>query len=130
MHDYHAVEALIERLSSELGDLEVGRITQVRVRAGVVFSPAALRQAYEMLTPGTMLEGSVLVVEERPDERECQACGKSRVVTSEDLAGHLLVCPSCGVPSMIESRTGIQVLDIAGGRMGERLQAGLSAPVP
>ena len=112
MHDYHAVEALIERLTGGTGAVDGERITEVRIRTTAVHSVDALRQAFEMLTPGTMLEGSELVVEERPDERECRACGKSWVVASEDLVGHLLVCPSCGVPSASEGGAGIEVVGI------------------
>ena len=114
MHDYHAVETLIERLTSELEGRELGRVAEVRIRASAVFSPEALQQAYEMLTRETPLQGSRLVVEELPDERECPACGKAWLVSPDDLAGHMLVCPSCGALSTIEGGSGIEVVGIIG----------------
>ena len=48
-------------------------VTEVRIRAGAAFSPVALRQAYEMLTLGTPLQGSRLLVEPGQDERESSA---------------------------------------------------------
>lgn len=118
MHDYHAVEALVERLTSELA--EVGCVTQVRIRADAIFSPEALQQAYEMLTLDTPLEGSRLAVERQPDEHECPACGKRWAATHDDLAGHLLVCPSCGALSAIEGSTGIRVVGITRSRTEDR----------
>jgi len=112
MHDYYAVKALLERLTSEIGDLDLDRITEVRVRASSTLSPEALEQAYEMLTQDTPLEGSRLMVEELPDERECPACGGSWAVAHGDLVGHVLVCPSCGALSPIEGGTGLEVLGI------------------
>jgi len=71
MHDYHAVEALVGRLAS--GVIGTERIVEVRIRAGATFSPEALQQAYEVITLGTPLEGSRLVVEPGQDERESSA---------------------------------------------------------
>lgn len=112
MHDYHAVEALVERLTSEPGVLGAGRVAEVRIRADAVFSPEALEQAYAMLTPGTPLEGSRLVVDEVPSERRCPGCGESWTVSRDDLAGHLLVCPACGALSSIEGGSGIEVVAV------------------
>jgi len=108
MHDYHAVEALIERLTSA----HLEGVTEVRIRAGAAFSPAALHQAYEMLTPGTALEASQLVVEPASDGYVCPGCERSWVVTSNDLVGHLLVCPSCGIPSPVDDVTVVEVISI------------------
>lgn len=111
MHDYDAVEALVERLTSQPHDLEAEPISEVRIRAGVAFSPESLQQAYEMLTRDTPLEGSRLVIEELPDERECPACRTSWTLAPDDVAGHLLICPSCGVPSEIQA-AGLEVVGV------------------
>lgn len=112
MHEYHAVEALVERLTSEPDDLEDERIFEIRIRAGVAFSPEALQQAYEMLTQDTPLEGSRLVIEELPDGHECPECRTSWALAPEDVAGHLLACPSCGLLSEFEGGTGIEVVGL------------------
>jgi len=113
MHEHHAVEALVERLTSALGDPEFERVTEVRIRAGAAFSPEALEQAYEMLTQDTSLGGSHLTVEELAERRTCAACGTSWTVTREDVAGHLVLCASCGTPSPIEGGAGIEVLGMS-----------------
>lgn len=109
MHEYHAVEVVVERLTSAgLQDL-----TEVRIQAGPTFSPEALEQAYTMLTQDTPLAGSRLVVVELPDERGCSACGREWTVTRDDVAGHTVLCPSCGMPSPIDGGASIEVLGIS-----------------
>ncbi len=109
MHEYHAVEAVVERLTNA----HLEDVTEVRIQAGPTFSPEALEQAYAMLTQDTPLEGSRLLVEDVPDERECTACARSWSVTREDVAGHLVLCPSCGSPSPVDGGASIEVLGIS-----------------
>jgi len=111
MHDHAAVTALIEHLTR--GPVPAASIAEVRVRAGASFTPEALEQAYEMLVQATPLEGSRLVVESSQDEQVCAACGNRWLVTPEDVSGHVLLCPSCGVPSVIEHAARLAVLAIS-----------------
>ncbi|MGP8161121.1 MAG: hydrogenase/urease maturation nickel metallochaperone HypA [Candidatus Dormibacteria bacterium] len=87
-------------------------VVEVRIRASPVFSPEALEQAYEMLTAGTPLAGSRLAIEDPPEQRACSRCGVSFTLSHDDMAGHLVLCPSCGEPSALEVGTGIEVLGI------------------
>jgi Zn finger protein HypA/HybF involved in hydrogenase expression len=108
MHDYHAAEVVVERLTAAgLTD-----VVEVRIRAGAAYSPLALRQAYEMLTLGTALGGSRLLVETSDQGCVCPACDEAWNVTCEDLIGSTVVCPACGVPTSVEGATGIQVIGI------------------
>ncbi len=113
MHDYHAVSALIRRLA---GEPDAGAVEEVRVRASPVFSPESLQQAYEMQTLDTPLEGSRLLVEEAEDERVCEACGAAWRLSRDDVAGHLVVCPSCGTPAPIGEDIGLELLEVRGAR--------------
>jgi hydrogenase nickel incorporation protein HypA/HybF len=112
VHDYHAIKALVDHLRLELEGRDVGHIDEVRVRADATLSPEALEQAYEMLTKDTPLEGSRLVVEEPIGERLCETCGASWTATHEDVAGHLLICPTCGALSAIEGSSGLEVVGL------------------
>ncbi|HEX9122316.1 MAG TPA: hydrogenase maturation nickel metallochaperone HypA [Actinomycetota bacterium] len=112
MHDYHAVHALVERLTGELDPAELEAVARVRIRAGAAFSPEALMQAYEMLTLATPLEGSRLVVEGSTDRAECPTCGHAWAVTDDDLAGHWLACPSCGALCEFGTGAGLEVVGI------------------
>ena len=111
MHDYHAVSALVARLTRDPG-LAAG-IAEVRVRASPVFSPEALQQAYQMLTQDTPLSGSRLLIEELADRRECARCRAAWVVSADDVAGHLVVCPSCGALSPLDAGAAIELLGIS-----------------
>jgi Zn finger protein HypA/HybF involved in hydrogenase expression len=119
VHDYHAVKALVERLRNGLGGVEAERVGVVRIRADATLSAPALEQAYEMLTQDTPLEGSRLVVEEPAGLRLCETCGTSWTATHDDVAGHLLICPSCGALSALEGTTGLEVLEITDRRDAE-----------
>ena len=110
MHDYHAVGALVARLAGDPG--AAADIAEVRVRASPVFSPDALRQAYQMLTEDTPLRGSRLLVEELADHRECARCGTAWAVSPDDVAGHLVICPSCGAPAPLGAAAAIELLEI------------------
>ena len=109
MHDQHAIQALIDRLTA--AGLE--EVTEVRIQAAAIFSPEALQQAYEMLTQDTPLAGSQLVVTEWEHECACPACGHSWKVERDDVEGHVVVCPSCGAICPFESGAGIEVIGIS-----------------
>lgn len=83
------------------------------MRASLVFSAEALQQAYEMLTAGTPLAGSQLEVDDLPDQRRCSRCGAAFTVSSEDVAGHLVICPDCGEPSLLGVTPGLEVVAIS-----------------
>ena len=110
MHDYHAVSALVARLAHDPSLAE--GIAEVRVRASPVFSPEALQQAYQMLTQDTPLSGSRLLVEVLADRRECAQCGTAWAVSPDDVAGHLVICPSCGALTPLDARAAIELLEI------------------
>jgi len=111
MHDHAAVTALIDHVMA--GDVPPADIAEIRIRAASSLSPEALEQAYEMLVLETPLRGSRLVVVSSSERRACSSCGGSWSVTPDDMAGHLVVCPSCGAPSRIENGADIQVLEIS-----------------
>ena len=84
------------------------------MRASPVFLPEALQQAYQMLTQDTPLSGSRLLVEQLADPRECAQCGTAWAVSPDDVAGHLVICPSCGALTPPDARAAIELLEIRG----------------
>jgi Zn finger protein HypA/HybF involved in hydrogenase expression len=106
MHDYHAVSALVARLAVEQD------VAEVRVRASPVFSPESLQQAYEMQTIDTPLAGSRLVVEEAADRRRCAVCGADWGLSRDDVAGHTVICPTCGALSPIDETATLELVDV------------------
>lgn len=121
MHDYHAVSALIDRLNA---GADAGEVEEVRVRASPIFSPESLQQAYEMQTIDTPLEGSRLIVEEADDDRTCDACGRVWRLSPDDVAGHLVVCPSCGAITPIDESAGLELLEVRTARATPRTVSG------
>jgi Zn finger protein HypA/HybF involved in hydrogenase expression len=112
MHDVHTAGAIVDHLTRRLAPDELDRVATVRVLADAALSPESLVQAYEMLTAGTPLEGSVLEVDVHRERRLCPECGTSWTATHDDVEGHLLVCPRCGALSSIEGTRGIELLEV------------------
>src|SRR5690242_1650493 len=95
MHEYSATHALVGEVVRQLKTRGVEKVLAIRLRRGSAFSEAALRQAYAASSAGTMLENAELIVETIDLTFRC-ACGYARVINSEDLIGHMFVCPDCG----------------------------------
>ena len=111
MHEYAAVEAMIEALSDHLAARGIARASAVRVRRSSAFDDAALRQAFAMLSPGTPLEEAILGVTVENLDFACD-CGHRQVIAADDLIGHLFICPSCGAAGEIEHSDDLVVLTI------------------
>jgi hydrogenase nickel incorporation protein HypA/HybF len=88
------VQALIEQVHVEVEqsdhegrvaglDLVIGRMSGVHVDS--------IRFAFEMLTPGTLLEGADLRIDEPAAKLTCQQCG-----SEQDIDQIMLDCPACG----------------------------------
>jgi len=94
VHEMSIVQALIEQVEAEVEksgqcgrvvglDLVVGRLSGVHVDS--------IRFAFEILAPGSILEGSTLRVSEPAAHSDCRQCGAR--VQIEDLT---MSCPRCG----------------------------------
>jgi hydrogenase nickel incorporation protein HypA/HybF len=111
MHEYAAVEELVGALARQLQARGVARVSRVRVRRNSAFDPAALEQAWAMTVPGTPLDGAVVEVTVADLVFAC-ACGRRQVVTSDDLIGHMVVCPACGQPGDVAGAHDLEVVDV------------------
>jgi Zn finger protein HypA/HybF involved in hydrogenase expression len=87
------------------------RVTSVRFKRGSAFSEEALRQAYESLTAGTVLAGAPLQIDTVNLDFKCQ-CGHEQVVTSDDLMGHMFVCPRCGAMKEIDEAHDLELVEL------------------
>ena len=94
MHELSVVEALIEQVGRELRragqkgpvkrlELAVGRLSGVHCDS--------LRFAFDLLSPGTLVEGAELDIAEPSAVCCCRKCGARREI--EEL---VVVCPQCG----------------------------------
>jgi len=68
MHDSSLMKGLVRKASQAAGDAGATRVAAVRVRVGSLsgISPGHLQDHFDEAAAGTMLEGSVLLVEEGP----------------------------------------------------------------
>jgi hydrogenase nickel incorporation protein HypA/HybF len=94
MHEMSIVQALIEQVEAEVAksgetgrviglDLVIGRLSGVHVDS--------IRFAYQILAPGTIVEGAELRVTEPSAYIDCRACGRREPVV--EITMH---CPACG----------------------------------
>jgi hydrogenase nickel incorporation protein HypA/HybF len=90
MHELSIAEAIVEiALRHASGrrvhrvELKVGHLRQV--------VPSALEFAFELLSEGTALEGSELVIEDVPARGRCRSCGVETTMTAFPLQ-----CEGCG----------------------------------
>jgi Zn finger protein HypA/HybF involved in hydrogenase expression len=111
MHEMAAVGDVLDAVVASVAEHQPCRVDVVRVRRGSSFSEDALLQGFEILTAGTALEGARLEVEVVNRFVEC-ACGRSRVVTADDLLGHVWVCPICGHAEEIDEHADLELLDV------------------
>ena len=97
MHELSVAQSLVELVSDELEGQGPVRVTKVHLKlgrlAGVV--APALRSCYAEATAGTMLEGSLLHIEEVVPAVFCARCNAERDLV--DIA--CLRCPACDTPA-------------------------------
>lgn len=94
MHEVSIVEALIEQVETAVaGQDSAGRVTRLDVQIGRLsgVNVDSIRFAYELLTPGTRLEGAEMRIEEPRAVCVCEACGVRSEV--DEL---VFDCPACG----------------------------------
>lgn len=112
MHEFGVAEELVREIARRAERDGVRHVREVRVRRSSVFAEGPLRQAFEILTLGTPLEGAALAVEEVSVEHVCEGCGRARRLTCDDLIGHVFICPDCGTAREIDEAHGLEVLGV------------------
>jgi len=112
MHEFSIVEALVQRILSEVRKQGDPRVDSIHFRRGSAFSEPALVQAFEVLARDTPLEKARLVIEILNRDFTCPRCGHSQVVQSDDLIGHMFVCPGCGYVEEIDEAHDLELLSV------------------
>lgn len=94
MHEVSIVEALIEQVEKEVERSgHGGRVTRLELVIGRLSGVNAdsIRFAFEMLSPGTMLEAADVQIDEPKAVCCCRGCGARTEI--DELAA---CCPACG----------------------------------
>ncbi|MGA2620933.1 MAG: hydrogenase maturation nickel metallochaperone HypA [Thermoguttaceae bacterium] len=98
MHELSIVEALLEQVGRELHRAgQNGRVKRLEVAIGRLSGvhSGSFRFAFELLAPGTIVEGAKLDISEPPAVCCCARCGARREI--EELVAE---CPGCGSPEI------------------------------
>jgi hydrogenase nickel incorporation protein HypA/HybF len=93
MHELSIVEALIDQVSHELDHAgQRGRVVQLDVSIGRLSGvhPDSIRFAFELLSPGTILDQAKIVIEEPKAVCRCHACH-----TRTEIDDLVVECPRC-----------------------------------
>lgn len=111
MHEFGIVEGIVTGVLPQLQSSHVQRVTAVHFRRGSAFSEEALRQAYQATTAGTVLEGAALEIDTVNLDYTCK-CGYQQVINSDDLEGHMFVCPRCGEVHEVDEAHDLELVEI------------------
>ncbi len=111
MHEVSVVTTLVDAVIKELGKYNVTKVNSIEVVIGDLtnLGEEQLKFAYEIVTRGTILEGSMMNVVHEPIELHCDACGfdgPAKVLSDPDFDTHsipILACPQCGGPVTVTS---------------------------
>lgn len=93
MHEVSIVEALIEQVEAEVARAGAsGRVTRLSLSIGRLsgVQPDSIRFAFELLSPGTIVEGAALEIDEPPAVCACAGCG-----ARTQLEEFCFECPGC-----------------------------------
>jgi len=104
MHEVSVVTTLVDAIIKELQKYNVTKVNSVTVVIGDLtnLGQEQMKFAYEIVTRGTILDGSELVIEPEAIELECKTCnfkGPAKILTDPDFDSHsipVLACPECG----------------------------------
>lgn len=115
MHEYSIVESMVANIANALEREGSPQVTVLKLRRGSAFSAEALDQAFAAVSAGTPLEGAGLQIETVNLLHKCP-CGRGQVITSDDLEGHMFVCPACGRVREIDESHDLELVDVIGER--------------
>jgi len=94
MHEVGLCQAVLDAVERRASGRTVQR---VRIRAGVLnrVDEPSMRQAFALVSEGSVAEGAELDLEIIPVAVDCDACGQESVV--DDV---VVSCPRCGDPGV------------------------------
>jgi len=124
LHEYGLMENVMAVIMAELkksGEEEVGagRLPSVTLKVGALemHSEAALRQAFEVLSQGTVLEGARLHLVILPATLACPQCGFRGPLPLGAADPHealpIAECPQCGALTPVQDGRGVESIELA-----------------
>lgn len=111
MHEFGVTETIITRLLHQLRRDNVSKVVKVTFRRSSAFSEEVLRQTFDVLSAGTPLAGAELVVDVTVLYVTC-ACGYMSHINSENLVGHMFMCPECEGVREIDEAHELELIEV------------------
>ena len=108
MHELSIATSLVEALLEIAKKQAATKVLAVELRVGKLrlISLDQLRFSYEILSKGSLLEGSPLTIEETPGFTRCPNCGYAKEFETGDMSLHFALpsmkCPKCATDLKIE----------------------------
>jgi len=108
MHEFSIATSLVESLFEIARKQSSTKVVEVQLKVGKLrlVSLDQLRFSYEILSKGTLLEGSKLTIEETPAITRCLNCNSAETIDSNDFSFHFglpkMMCQRCGGELVVE----------------------------
>ncbi len=120
MHEISLIQNLLESIRQEIKthNHNTAAIRGISLTIGALelHSPEAFRQAYDIESKDTELEGKSLELKIVPAQVECSACEVSGSLPDEMTDPHnpdlIAECPACGVPCYVKGGRGVQKIEL------------------
>jgi hydrogenase nickel incorporation protein HypA/HybF len=121
LHEYGLMENVIAAIRAELqksGEAPAGPSLEVTLKVGALemHSEAAARQAFEVLTKGTPLEGARLNLIILPVTISCPQCGFQGPLPMGAADPHdalpMAECPQCGAIAPVQGGRGVESIEL------------------
>ncbi|MGP3667510.1 MAG: hydrogenase maturation nickel metallochaperone HypA [Candidatus Bathyarchaeota archaeon] len=102
MHEYYVTKQIVDILLEEAKKHNAKKVSEVHLVIGKLscLGIEQIKFYYEMLTEGTIMEGSKLHIEEEEVEVKCESCGYDGEIKREKMSLYhfllpVLSCPKC-----------------------------------
>jgi hydrogenase nickel incorporation protein HypA/HybF len=121
LHEYGLMENVVAAIMAEIknsGEAPAGPSLEVTLKVGALemHSEAASRQAFEVLTKGTPLEGARLNLIILPVTLACPQCGFQGPLPMGAADPHdalpMAECPRCGAIAPVQGGRGVESIEL------------------
>jgi hydrogenase nickel incorporation protein HypA/HybF len=108
VHEYTIASSIVDTVLELATQQNSSKVIEVTMKIGKlrVLSIDQLKFSYDILSKGTPLQGSRLIVHETSGSVTCARCGYANRIETDDASFHFgilpMLCPNCGASLSIE----------------------------
>lgn len=112
MHEYHAVQNVVNQALEEAKKAGAGKITEIKLAIGDLstFLNEPVQMYFDIIAKGTIAEGAKLTFRRIPAELMCKSCGQK--FDKPDKGFDCPVCGSEGIPTGAGSEFYIESIEV------------------